>query len=226
MLVMLHYPAGWAMARASEHVGGWIAVCCLLTWLGGIALAARSIPPGETVLLGNLPKYMWHAFYTLVFVTGGYFGLGKEISKTAILPWGVGVGLAGIFYVLLKFGYYRAGGFEWVSVAVVAGCLQGLVLFMVVGLLRLLPTMNAVLAMLKLERPLAWLGKSSLQVYLCHLWFARPLAHWEAAWPIKIGVFFVLAISTAVLIRWLIDYVVGYIVRLTHSRRTPQPDAL
>ena len=34
MLVMLLYPAGWAMARASERVGAWIATGCLLAWLG------------------------------------------------------------------------------------------------------------------------------------------------------------------------------------------------
>jgi fucose 4-O-acetylase-like acetyltransferase len=226
MLVMLLYPTGWAMARTSERVGGWIAIGCLLAWLGTITLAARGIPPGETVLLGNLPKYMWRSFYALVFISGGYFGLCRSNNKTSVTPWLITVGLAGILYVVLKFAYYKTGGFESVSVAVVAGGLQGLVLLMVIGLLNLIPTMNATLGAIGLERPLAWLGRSSLQVYLSHMWFARPLAHWDMAWPVKVGVFFLLALATAVLIRWLIDYVVKYLTEKSRDKRMRQADKI
>ena len=222
MLVMLLYPAGWAMARASERVGAWIATGCLLAWLGTVTLAARGIPPGETVLLGHLPKYMWHAFYALVFISGGYFGLCKSKVKIAVMPWLITVGVAGILYVVLKFAYYKTGGFESVSVAVVAGGLQGLVLLMATGLLNLIPTMNATLGAIGLERPLAWLGRSSLQVYLSHMWFARPLSHWDMAWPVKVSVFFLLALTTSVLIRWLIDYVVKYLTGKSHDKKRQQ----
>lgn len=226
MLVMLLYPAGWAMARASERVGAWIATGCLLAWLGTVTLAARGIPPGETVLLGHLPKYMWHAFYALVFISGGYFGLCKSKSKIAIMPWLFIVAAAGILYIALKFSYYKTGGFEWLSAALVTGGLQGLVLLMVTGLLNLLPTMNAILQAIGLERPLAWLGRSSLQVYLSHMWFGRRLAHWDMAWPVKVGVFFLLALTTAVLIRWLIDYVVKYLTEKSRDKKMRQADKI
>lgn len=226
MLVMLLYPAGWAMARASERAGGWIAMGCLFAWLGTIALAARGIPPGETILMGNLPKYMWHAFYALVFISGGYFGLCRSNTKNTVTPWLITVGLVGILYVALKFAYYKTGGFESVSVAVVAGGLQGLVLLMVIGLLNLIPTINATLGAIGLERPLAWLGRSSLQVYLSHMWFGRRLAHWDMAWPVKVCVFFLLALATAVLIRWLIDYVVKYLTEKSRDKRMRQVDKI
>ena len=56
MLVMLLYPAGWAMARASERVGAWIATGCLLAWLGHGHACSSRYTTGRDSALGTLAK--------------------------------------------------------------------------------------------------------------------------------------------------------------------------
>ncbi len=83
---------------------------------------------------------------------------------------------------------------DTLSSTLLAGILQLLALAVVMLLIRKLELFNSVLTGIHLKRPLEWIGKLSLQLYLLHTVVLDWVKDWPLSWPVKLILVFSISI--------------------------------
>jgi peptidoglycan/LPS O-acetylase OafA/YrhL len=223
--IIIFYPVAWWLARQSTRIRCVVLTTALVFWIGSIMAASLRMVPGTPISLGSLPSHFWWAFFFFGFVLGCNRGLTDSRGTSSVASVGL-ASLVFIFYVTLKFGYYR----QWfagtgIPGPVVAAGMQGLALVGVMATLDGLPYINSWLTQLGLRDAAVWIGRSSLQIYLCHLWFVHWLQPVPLIWPAKILVFFLTMLAASAAIRWLLDELTVMMVKLMARRRQLSPPA-
>ncbi len=122
-------------------------------------------------------------------------------SRSTMTPLKATVAGGGLFvvYVVLKFelALRIVSTPDTLSSALLAGMLQLLALAVVMILIRQLELLNACLTRVHLKRPLEWIGKCSLQLYLLHLLVLELVKDWPLSWPVKLILIFVIGIAVS-----------------------------
>jgi|GEM_PF-5298105 len=203
--IMIFYPVAWFLARFDFGKVRLALFGGILVWLAFVTQASvAAAATGEKISLGSLPATIWWSFFFCVFLLGVTFGKrdaveGDHPSKNAVILTLLAGGCF-VAYVGLKFLYSRAQ-LSFIPQTASCAILQTLGFIVVAALFLLRHQIQALLHSCKLQKAAVWLGKSSLQVYLCHMWFAHLFEETSLPWLAKVGLFFVTSIVAAWLLR-------------------------
>ena len=204
--ILVFYPIAWVLGRLSLKRGFYILAGAIGVWLATGIFAHIHLDPSD-LRLGAISEAIWWGYHLCVFVAGAL--IGKQIAETkggatTTSPYAVLITTALLFgtYVALKFAYYRS---SFASPVMVAMILQILGLSVSVGLFYLQHFFLLLSERLHLDLALLWIGKSSLQIYLSHLWFEEICASLGVHWSVKVLSFFAFALMTGWLLRKLVE---------------------
>jgi peptidoglycan/LPS O-acetylase OafA/YrhL len=183
--IMLFYPVLWGLARCPDKVASGFTVGVAALWLG-IWLWLLRTPGSSNLSLGQLPTGLWWSFFFLASCIGAALARSRRRfspSKMAV----VGVGLLAV-YLVLKFelALRLVSTPVALSSTLLGGMLQLLALAVVVVLILQLDSFNAILNLLRIRRPLEWIGKASLQLYLLHVVVLGFVKEWPIPWPLRL----------------------------------------
>ena len=204
--ILMFYPIAWVLGRLPLKRGFYILGGAVGVWLATGFFAHIHLNPSD-LRLGALPKAVWWGFHLCAFVSGSL--IGKQIAKTkdeatTTSPYTLLLTTALVFgiYVAFKFAYYRS---SFASPVMVAMILQILGLSVSVGLFYLQHFFLLLSERLHLDLALLWVGRSSLQIYLSHLWFEGFCAELRVHWSVKLLSFFTFALVTGWVLRKLVE---------------------
>jgi peptidoglycan/LPS O-acetylase OafA/YrhL len=183
--IMLFYPVLWGLARCPDKIASGFTWGVAVLWLG-IWLWLLRTPSSYNLSLGQLPAGLWWSFFFLASCTGAALARSRRkfsLSKTTV----VGVGLL-VVYLALKFelALRLVSNPVALSSTLLGGLLQLLALAVVVTLILQLESFNAILTLLRIRRPLEWIGKASLQLYLFHFVVLDLVKEWPIPWPVRL----------------------------------------
>ena len=128
---------------------------------------------------------------------------------SSLSSWKVAIGGGGLVvaYLLLKFELALRifSTPNSVSSTLIAGMLQLIALAVVVGLVRKIEAFNVLLSWMHLKRPLEWIGKISLQLYLVHIVVLGWVKDLPLLWPVRLVLVFVLSLALSAGLLWLVN---------------------
>ncbi len=219
--IMIFYPFAWLLARFDLKAVKAALGASLLGWIVCVTHASlEAAQIGEKVSLGSLPATIWWSFFFCVFLMGVVLGKRDAVEgdlpcKKPLLLTAIAGGCF-VAYVGLKFLYSR-GQLSSLPPTLACSFLQILGLVIVTAFVLLRHQIQALLDQVGLLKAGVWLGKSSLQVYLSHMWFAHAIEGMALPWPIKVLFFFVMAIVVAWGLRLFMEAVEKKVSRKTEA---------
>lgn len=218
--ILIFYPVAWWLARLSPLANLLVFVAAIGAWLVCLLIAVASAG-AENRSLGSLPSSFWWSFFFVGFLAGAWRGSIGQVRGMG-LGWLTLGGAAAACYLALKFGYYRHW-FDQFGVVpeVVAALLQAFALVMVFGMMNGLRAINSLLSHLHLRSAAELIGRSSLQIYLSHIWYIAFVSLFHIPWPVKLLLYYPMVLATSSGIRWIVDWSSASVGRLitVQSRR-------
>lgn len=202
--IMLFYPVLWWLARCPEKIASGLTWAAAALWTGLWLWLLRS-PSSSNLSLGQLPTGLWWAFYFLGSCTGAAMARsGSSLSSRQVAIGGGGLMVA---YLLLKFELALRifSTPSSVSSTLIAGMLQLFALAVVVCLVRKIESLNVFLSWMHLKRPLEWIGKISLQLYLVHIVVLGWVKDLPLLWPVRLVLVFALSLALSAGLLWLVS---------------------
>ena len=129
---------------------------------------------------------------------------GSSLSSRQVAIGGGGLMVA---YLLLKFELALRifSTPSSVSSTLIAGMLQLFALAVVVCLVRKIESLNVFLSWMHLKRPLEWIGKISLQLYLVHIVVLGWVKDLPLLWPVRLVLVFALSLALSAGLLWLVS---------------------
>jgi peptidoglycan/LPS O-acetylase OafA/YrhL len=218
--IMIFYVIGWWAARLSRSNRNRLHASLTLIWLMATAGLSTFSHFAARTPFGSLPGLWWSLLFLIGFMGGGALSDGDRDGQAQSLSAQnrsiAVIATTAVIYVALKFSYYRFS--IGLPTPIVAAGLQGLGVAIAWGLLRQRMAINQLLERLRIYKPLSWIGKSSLEIYLSHIWFIEMLRTYQVNWGVKVILFYISTIVTAFAIRRVIEAVTGRITRLVSER--------
>lgn len=204
--ILPFYVVGWCLARSNHTIKRMTYWGSLAIWLLATFVCTTSLHDATSVALGSMPLYWWSAYFLFSFLTGSRLSeeSNRNFQETNIWITGAKILTIFIVYVGLKFAFYRTST-PWIPVPLVGFMIQSLGLVFVTELVSLKGSLNNLFKSLRVHSISIWIGRSSLQVYLCHVWVIMLTLKTSLYWPAKLLVIYLVSILSAYGLRIVVE---------------------